>query len=293
MKEQFIERNFARKRQVVIDQMNAIIDEYQDRGFVLTVRQLFYQFVARGLIKNSKNDYKRFSNINDDARMAGVIDWDAIEDRTRNLVQLATWESPSEILESAAASYREDLWLGQKFRPEVFIEKDALVGVIDNVCRRWRVSYLACRGYNSASAQYRAANRCRRELVEGRTPIILNLGDHDPEGLDMTRDLRERFALMVGQEIEVRRLALNMDQIEQYQPPPNFAKESSTRIRTYRQQYGEHSWELDALTPDVIAGLVETAIRSLIDLAAWRRAEQKEKRAKAQILRLASEWRSR
>src|SRR5215471_18904491 len=108
----------------IVEHANGIIAEYQDQGFTLTLRQLYYQFVARGLIENKQNEYKRLGNIVKRARRAGLIDWDAIEDRTRGANLHSAWDDPADIINSSARGYQEDLWEGQQYRPEVWIEKD-------------------------------------------------------------------------------------------------------------------------------------------------------------------------
>jgi hypothetical protein len=264
------------KSLAAIEQANAIIAEYQELGFTLTLRQLYYQFVARALIDNAHSEYKRLGVIIKKGHRAGLIDWDAIEDRTREVQRLPVWENPPAIIEDAAQQYREDLWEGQTFRPEVWIEKDALLGVIEGICNEYRLPFFACRGNNSESEQYKAGKRFDADLADGLTPIVLHLGDHDPNGLHMTRDNRDRLAMFARQGVEVRRLALNMDQVRRYRPPPNFAKESDTRYAAYARQFGPQCWELDALDPTVIADLIRAEIEGLIDAEAWNSAKVQE-----------------
>ena len=274
----------------LIEQANAIIAEYQGLGFTLTLRQLYYQFVARALIENAQSEYKRLGVAVKNGRRAGLIDWDAIEDRTRNVQRLPAWENPPAIIEDAAQQYREDLWAGQSFRPEVWIEKDALLGVIEGVCGEYRVPYFACRGNNSESEQYKAGKRFEEHLAGGLIPIVLHLGDHDPNGLDMTRDNRDRLAMFARRGVEVRRLALNMDQIRRYRPPPNFAKESDTRYAAYAKEFGPQCWELDALDPTVTADLIRTAIEDLIDAEAWDAAKVQEDANRAGLTEASRNW---
>ena len=195
----------------------------------LTLRQLYYQFVARGLIENTLSEYKRLGTIVKHARRAGIRDWDGIEDRTRNVRHHSSWRKPADIIETAANNYQEDLWTGQIYRPEVWIEKDALLGVIEDTCTEYRVPYFACRGNNSESEQYRVAKRFQAHGAAGLIPIVLHLGDHDPNGLDMTRDNRDRLSLFARQEIEVRRLALNIDQVLRYRPSESQTKSGNWR----------------------------------------------------------------
>ncbi len=206
------------KALAVIEQANRLIGEYQARGFRLTLRQLFYQFVARAWLENVLREYKRLGRIICDARDGGMIDWDAIEDRTRKVNTHASWTSPSEIIWQDAHVYHEDPWLRQRYRPEVWIEKDALLGVIEDVCTELRVPYFAHRGNNSQTLQYEAGKRFAEYLDEGLIPLVLHLADHDPNGIDMTRDIRERLALYARADIEVRRVALTMQQVRQYNP---------------------------------------------------------------------------
>jgi hypothetical protein len=289
--EAFIEKSFQKSTMAAIEQANVIIGDYAARGFALTLRQLYYQFVARGLLKeNTQREYKRIGTIVNNARQAGLIDWDAIEDRTRNLQSFDAWSDPGEFLTTVADSYREDPWTNQAYRPEVWIEKDALLGVIEGVCGRWRVPYFACRGNNSQSEQYAAGKRFAEHVDLGFIPIVLHLGDHDPNGLDMTRDNRDRLGMFAGIEIEVRRLALNIDQVRQYRPPPNFAKETDTRFAAYEREFGSQCWELDALDPDVISGLVDREIRSLVDMEIWNASMARERGQRAVFAALSENW---
>ena len=286
--ESFETRRFQEKTSAIIDHANKIIAEYHLRGFVLTLRQLFYQFVSRALIPNTQQDYKRLGDVIKNGRRAGLIDWEAIEDRTRNVRRSPSWDSPVNIIASCADQYREDIWQGQAYRPEVWIEKDALLGVIEGVCDEFRLPYFACRGNNSESEQYKAGKRFEAHLANGVTPIVLHLGDHDPSGLDMTRDNRDRLATFARHGVEVRRLALNMEQVERWRPPPNPAKETDTRYAAYAKQFGTNSWELDALDPTVIADLIRTAVEGMIDAEGWDAAmgEEAENR---DLLEAASE----
>jgi hypothetical protein len=223
---------FGRATLSQIDRANAIITEYQGQGFTLTLRQLYYQFVSRDLLPNSLRSYKGLGEVVKKGRRAGRISWDAIEDRTRNLSDQQHWDSPRDVIEAAKASFAVDMWANQPRRPEVWIEKDALVGVIEPICRRYDVPFFACRGNNSDSEQWAAGHhRFKTAIERGQEPLVLHLGDHDPNGLDMTRDNRDRLRMFTGRPVEVRRLALNMDQVREHRPPPNPAKSTDTRYR--------------------------------------------------------------
>lgn len=286
----YVNRAFSAETLAVIEKANQIIEEYTAQGFDLTLRQLYYQFVSRDLIPNTEKSYKRLGSIIDDARLAGLVDWDAILDRTRNMHTNSHWDSPQEIVEACSNQYRIDLWANQPVRVECWIEKDALVGVIAKVCEDLDVPYFACRGYSSQSAMWRSAMRaCSNAEKRGQGTVILYLGDHDPSGIDMTRDVRDRMKLLSnGSDISVQRLALNMDQVRQYKPPPNPAKMTDARASGYVEKYGDESWELDALEPKVIVALVKQNVMKHVDKGRWKEDSETQDKGRERLLDAAA-----
>ncbi len=283
-------KRFSADRQDLIDKANTIIAEYARQGFELTLRQLYYQFVSRDFIPNNLRSYKNLGDVINDARLAGQVDWNSIVDRTRNLIALPHWQNPSSIVSACAAQFRLDKWANQKCRVECWIEKDALVGVIEGVCNELDIAYFSCRGYASQSEMWSAAQRLKRYLANGQIPIVLHLGDHDPSGKDMTRDIIERLAEFSRNSIQVDRLALNMDQIQQYNPPPNPAKTTDTRASAYIAEFGEDSWELDALEPGVIADLIRRATLSFRDADKWNEMQAKEEDHRRCLTEVSDNW---
>lgn len=286
------EKNFSAKTQQTIEQAVDIIAEYQAQGFSLTTRQMFYQFVIRVLIANTERQYKRIGNILSDARRAGLIDWNAIEDRTRYLRRLSFWDSPLSMMHSARDSYHRDLWEDQCKRVEVWIEKDALVGVIQKVCEDMDVPYFSCRGYVSDSEMWRGARRLLTNQDNGQETVVLHLGDHDPSGIDMTRDIEERLRLFTQGRtyVSVKRIALTMDQIIEIEPPPNPAKVTDSRYEGYVAEYGEESWELDALEPQYMLKLVEKAILAECEIDLWRERRSQQEEERKQLEDVISRW---
>lgn len=280
--------NFGKAALDLVAKCNVIIAEYTAQGYQLTLRQLYYQLVARDFIRNKQTEYKRLGSIVNDARLAGLVDWNAIEDRTRNLASLSRWDSPASIVESCAEQFHIDMWADQKFRPEVWIEKDALVGVIERVCQDLDVPFLSCRGYTSQSEMWTGAMRLKRTLADGQTPIIFHLGDHDPSGRDMTRDITDRLELFMGG-VKLQRLALNMDQVREYEPPPNPAKTTDSRFTAYMAEFGDESWELDALEPTVLDLLIRSAVGKLIDKRKWKRRQAEKDAGRRRLREVAEE----
>jgi len=337
---------------------------------VLTLRQLYYQHVARGLIENNQQSYNRLGALCNDARMMGLMDWDHLIDRTRNLVPYALWTGPEDAVTKAAERYHRDLWKSQHRRIEVWIEKDAAVSTIEGVCADNSVPYFSCRGYTSVSEMHSAAQRLRWHIEKGAAVTILHIGDHDPSGLDMTRDIQERLWRFItvdwrglhgdnpfpaAAELEdepepdnsrrseaaqradealrdleraigglggglytrgdikrsmrshirarggtisddeppfqIKRIALNIDQIEEYQPPPNYLKKSDARWVKYFEETGlEHSWELDALEPSVLAGLIQREVDAVRDQDKWDDAEFEMESERKTLKLVAAGW---
>lgn len=282
------DKNFHKRSLQIITVANKIIAEYTEQGYTLTLRQLYYQFVARGFIENSIKSYNNLGNVISDGRLAGLIDWEAIEDRTRNLSALSTWGSPAEILEQDSLVFKYDFWEKQPVYIEVWVEKEALVGVIERSAYKWRCPYFACRGYTSQSEAWRGGQRF---ISKGKPVKVIHLGDHDPSGIDMTRDNDERLNMFAeGSDVEIIRVALNMNQVTQYNPPPNPAKITDTRFADYQRKFGDESWELDALDPKVIDALISDEITQYIDFDLWEEDKEREKKAKAKLAKLAANW---
>ena len=276
------------KAQELIVRANEVIEEYAQQGFVLTVRQIYYQFVARGWIPNTLQSYGLVDRTLHTGRMGGWIDWSAIEDRSRRVCENTHWVSPEHILTAAANTFQLDSREDQDWYLEVWVEKEALLGVIAPTCERLDVTYLACKGFYSLSAMWRAAQRFLEH--EHQSCMVIHLGDHDPSGLDMTRDINDRLEKFGCDFVEVNRIALNMDQIEELKPPPNPAKSSDSRYHAYVQRYGTTSWELDALSPPIIGKLITNAILAGTDKKKRKAILRKEQEQKDQLQQVAENW---
>lgn len=127
-------------------------------------------------------------------------------------------------------------------------------------------------------------------LDDGQDVVVLHLADHDPSGIDMTRDLESRLSLYSRSDVEVRRIALSMDQVWQFNPPPNPAKETDKRYAEYRKLYGDKCWELDALPPERLALLVEKTIQEYVDKDRWEEAQDRVSGKKAKLRELAKSF---
>ena len=280
----YVPKAFAAKTKELIHEANEIIEGLEARGFTLTLRQLYYQLVTRNTIPNTVESYNRLQRVISDARLAGLVSWTSLEDRGRNLRGYRTFDGPADSVVAGLREYKIDMWANQEWRPEVWVEKQAMESVIGQIAHKLRVDFYATKGYDSQSQSWRAGRRFADYVRKGQRPIVFHLGDHDPSGIDMTNDIRNRLSMFAGTPVIVQRLALNMNQVEQYNPPPNPAKDTDARYEAYRQQYGESSWELDALDPDVIMALIQDAVTHIRDPQRWREAREQEA-ADQQVLR--------
>lgn len=320
-KKKFRNTNFRSDSLARIEQMSEIVEEYQAQGLRLTARQLYYQCVSRDLIPNTPAEYKKLTALLTDARYAGMVDWDAIEDRGREPSTPSEWDDPMQLVESALRAYRLPRWEGQPKYVELWVEKQALAGVLAPLARENHATLMVNKGYSSASAMKESADRIiaaqtihaslkksiqdklnhaenaeekdeaqkyMRENIHDaiRTPVVLYLGDHDPSGEDMVRDISDRLKEFGVLWLKVEKVALTIEQVRQYDPPPNPAKVTDPRAKAYKEKFGDSSWEVDALPPNVLADLIRKAFRKYVDKPKMDSIKAKEEKDK-ELLRKA------
>lgn len=279
MKEVYESKRFSDEHLALIVQSNRILESFQVK---MTVRQLYYQLVSADTIPNNVKSYKRIVGIIRDARMCGLLDWDWIEDRLREPRIPSTWNSIQEIIAVAQKQFCLDRWAKQNHYIEVWLEKDALAGIVGAETSTWKVPLQVNRGYSSVVAMREAAHRFIRASEDGKDCIIGYFGDHDPSGEDMVRDIRDRLTTF-GAELEVKKLAIMQDDIDEYHLPPQPVKDSDARAAAFREAHGDECVELDALRPDVLRGRVNDFISDHLDMDAWNDVRQEEKRQRSSI----------
>lgn len=276
--------------------INSIVEEYQRIGLVLTLRQLYYQLVTRDVIPNVASEYAKLSRLLKEGRMAGIVDWDAIEDRLRQVEKASSWDGPEEIMDTVISQYRRDRREGQKTYVEVWVEKDALSGVLTRVTNPAGVPIMVNRGYSSASAMHDAWSRFRSKVLheEFQRVRILYLGDFDPSGLDMIRDIEGRITEfydgrgIYGKsfDFEIIPIALTREQIDTYNPPPNPAKLQDPRAGGFVEEHGYSSWEVDALNPETLDQIVRDAIAEFTDEDKAKEVLEQEEEERGKLRRL-------
>jgi hypothetical protein len=312
---------YAKTRKLIARADDILTHYYRDgAGFPLTLRQLFYKLVAENAIANTPAEYERLGQVMSDARYRGQIDWDMLIDRTRTMINYPFREDEREAIRVEARRMLLDPWPRQKTRVEVWVEKDAAIGTITAVCKELRVPYGSTRGYHSTSSVKEGASRIFDVLTGGDQRLLaLHLADHDPSGWDMTRDLRDRLreivtadlgrrilhtggfgapgdALAEGsiwydENVEIRRLALNLDEVDALDLLPQPLKSTDTRTKGYiAATRRTEAWELDALEPDYLADLIRDAVLEVRDESAWNATAEAEKLAKANLRLAELSW---
>ena len=293
MRELFVVRNFTKDSLRMIGIVDTIMAEYEAMGFDLTLRQLYYQLVQKNVIPNNQKSYNNLGSLVSDARLAGMLDWAIIKDRGRETQSVPHWESPADIVDQAAAQFKVDRWADQPNYVLCMVEKQALEGVLIPTCRSLDIPFAANKGYSSSSTFYETGQRLRAHAEGGQSLHIIYLGDHDPSGMDMTRDVIERMQLFSRNDVHVHRVALNMDQVRAMALPENFAKQTDARYKGYEAEFGDKSWELDAIEPRTLAGLVEGAVTPLLDQKKWKASGERQQALKDELLAMAKKYRAK
>jgi len=276
-----------------LDKVNEIIDDFDKMGHNLTLRQLYYQLVGKAIIENKNSSYRRLSTLLKDGRMSGYVDWDIIEDRLRKPQIPYCDVGIAEALKMTARAYRLDRMEGQPNYIEVWVEKDALSGILSKITREYHVSLMVNRGFSSTTAMHEAFTRFAAQIEEGQNCVILYIGDFDPSGLCMSEDIQTRLKGFGLNNIEVRRIALNIDQVQEYGLPENKLKKddkgepTDPRGIAYKNKYGDKSWEVDALSPLVLDQIVRDEIESIINIDQYSAMFKREKEERTTILEIA------
>lgn len=271
------EKRLHAKTETLLNKVIEIVENYQNAGYRMTLRQLYYQLVSNNIIVNQKSEYVKLSTLLTDARLSGLVDWDFIEDRVRVRKMASEFTDLNDLVDTAISAYRRERWADQNKYIEVIVEKNALIGVLEPVCRKFHVSIFPNVGYGSTTVIHELAERF--EEKQDKECILLYFGDHDPSGEDMVKDIRKRLD-MFEVDVNTVKVALTMEQIQQYNLPPNPAKTSDPRARGYIEEHGSSSWELDALPPDVLVNMLNSAIGEHIDMQKYNAVIEKEEEEK-------------
>lgn len=330
MKHKFKEVKFRKAALDLIEVADKALREYRRQGYRVTLRQLYYHFIANDLFpadwideeynaknglppdtKNTVKNYKSFGDLISNARLAGLLDWESIEDRGRQPKQASEFDGIPDLIQAAMDSYRLPRMRDQEVYAELWVEKDALAGVLLPLAYEFHAVLMVNKGYSSQSAMHESARRfmaranlhpldMNGDLMEGyemtdepydqdkpsKEAVLFYLGDFDPSGEDMVRDIETRLR-MFGAHVRVEKVALTMEQIKKYRPPPNPAKVSDPRAKAYIQEHGNKSWEVDALEPSVLQSVIRAAFKGVLDMDLMGDVIAQEERDKAKLREFA------
>lgn len=275
-----VKRNRATQAEMAArrDQLAALANEHGP----CSVRHLFYASVVAGMpgITKDVNGYAKVQRLALELRRAGRIPYRLIVDNTRLARFLDTWDTPEDFLDDLAGFYRRDLWTRSPWRVEVWCESDSISSTVaEIVITKWRLQLMVCRGFSSETFAYNAADAWRDS--PHRRPVVLYIGDHDPHGLDIERNLREKLTEFSDADPLWDRIGVTWDQVEQFDLPGT----------TPKKEYGYPlAVEAEALPAPVLRELLDDVIASFVDqyqLDVLMAAEAEEREG---FLALAEGW---
>lgn len=241
----------------------------------MTVRQVYYQLVSRRVIENSRSAYQAVSSLLVNARRSGEVPWEWIEDRLRRPRAPSMWDDLPDYMDAVRRSYRRDTWQDQPGYLEVWLEKDALSGIFEEVLEPYGVTLNVGRGFDGWSSIHQAAERYKHRQARGQETCIVYFGDFDPSGEDMFRSLRDRLVDR-GCSPDLVKAALTFEDIERYALPPDFTKASDTRSAKFVAKHGDLAVELDALPGPVLRERLDSEVRARIDTEALEETQLRQ-----------------
>ncbi|HSV31725.1 MAG TPA: hypothetical protein VLH40_06865 [Atribacteraceae bacterium] len=248
----------------------------------MTLRQVYYQLVAKHVIDNNRAEYQRLSGALVKARQDELIPWDWIEDRGRLPRTVNMWCDLSDFMNTVRHAYRKDIWESQPQYVEVWLEKDALSGIFSDITGEYGVTLAVGRGYNSWSAYHDAAERFNGHKEQGRDGVILYFGDFDPSGEDIFRAIGDSLDFF-GTCPTIEKVALTMQDVRDHNLPPDFTKTTDSRSKAHVAKHGDIAVELDALPLPVLQEKIREAIEGSLDKSRFVAAREIERQETLQL----------
>lgn len=261
----------TRRSKAEMAEIRASLYQLLEADHPMTVRQVFYQLVSHRVISKTEAEYKQtVVRLLTTMRRAGELPFGWIADNTRWMRKPRTYSSMHDMLRVTAETYRRSLWDGQAVYVEIWLEKDALAGVVYEETGPWDVPLMVTRGYPSVSYLYEAAEAI---AARGKPACLYYFGDWDPSGVDITRAVERGIREFAPEaEIEFERIAVTPQQIEEFGLPTRPTKKTDSRSKNFT---GE-SVEVDAIPPTVLRKLVRESIEKHIDRRALAKTRQIE-----------------
>lgn len=256
----------------LIEQVQKVIDSYD---FALTLRQIYYQLVAKQVFSNIQANYRKLSRVCVTGRDEGILPEEAFADRLRAVDKPSAWLDLNSFMETVRQSYNKNKWDNQPKYLEIWTEKDALRSVLSEVTYQYDVSLMVARGQLSRTAIYEASNRYKAKGDKKR--YLYYCGDFDPSGMSIYESIKERLEKF-GVFIHYERIALTQGQIEKYKLPSDPGKKSDPNYNKFVSIYGSDMVvELDSLPPEVLRDIIKDCITKNIDSGLLVQVQKKEK----------------
>lgn len=259
---------------VLVPAIIQTVEEMRDY-WPLTVRQLYYQLVAKLVIPNELKQYQKVSRVNTTLRRNDIVPWSAFEDRTRRTIEKRGESDVHEFAYWQMDSFLNYNYYGRCYVQnqdnyvEVAVEKDALSSIVSDAIWKYCTRLNIVKGQVSATMLNEMAERFEQAVFNGQHPILLYLGDFDPTGIAIPESIVNKLDEHHGVEVELNRVGLNPDQVSQYNLPESVdaAKATDPNYRKFIRRFGNASpTELDALHPRDLTDLIQTALESVLDM---------------------------
>lgn len=290
-----IKRLFRGENRTIAPALLAIFAEMR-QWWPLTVRQAFYQAVARLILSNCDKEYRRVSSILTELRRENLLPWHAVADRTRKTTEKRGNPDVSGWLQGEIQSFLNPNYYGrcyiqdQEVYTEVLIEKDALASIAERAVWPYCTRLNVTRGHPSASMQNAIAERLDKAIMLGKQPILLHFGDLDPSGVAIPKSLQKKLYEHHGLDVEVRRVALLPEQVAAYNLPESLdaAKKADNNYPAWVREYGAEMKpvELDAMHPEALQKLIRGALESVYDMSEFDAQKAKEEEDRQEIRRI-------
>jgi 5S rRNA maturation endonuclease (ribonuclease M5) len=270
----------TRRSRAEIEALDAALVEIVDEFSPVTVRQGFYQAVNRGLVpKSETKGYRVVQRRLVALRESWEIAHGSIVDGTRYVHGYRRYHDLDEFTTYAAGLYRKDYWATSEVNVEVWLEKDALKGVlVPTVVNECGLGLHVARGFASITYLQEASEDIDRD---GRPTYVYVLTDFDPSGVSIAQKVEEELTARAPlSDITVKRLAVDREQIERWNLSTRHTKATDTRAAKFRRLHGTDSVELDAIPPDELRKLVKDAIDGHMEpwrLEQFRMVEREER----------------
>lgn len=271
-----------RRTKAELETLDAALYELVNEHKPCTVRQIYYRAVVGYLCPKDDSGYNLVQRRLLKLRRGGVLPYGWITDNARSIYGHTRYTDLTEFAQYAASLYRRDFWNSQDVNVEIWCESDSIAGTIHNaVVNEWCLDLHVARGFSSETYLFNAGQSIKNS---GKKTYIYTLSDFDPSGISLADDIDKKLHKFCGDvEIEVSRIALDLQQILEWQLPTHDLKKTDRRAKAFIESYADFACELEAIPPQTLRELVGARIASHADTYEFRRLEMIEQQERESI----------